>query len=159
MAEATSKFDDLVLNGVLDKFRETMFNLWRATADEVCADRLRAVFMECAYPDRELKPTVFGHLQPVMYFDEIRMLGEMVRAKCPGREQPLKGLTFVITHIKPYHDANYKKYKEVKGGKATVEELTEYQFNDLYDQHCAAEDSVCHGVKFLIPEQGTVVSM
>ena len=93
------------------------------------------------------------------------ILGEIVKAKCSSdRPQPLSGLTFVITHIKPYHDAQYQKYKEmkeVKGlDKPTVEELTEHQFNRLYEQHCFHDaDSVCHGIKFLIPEQGTILSI
>ena len=146
-----------------------MFNVWKSTAREICENRLRAVFMECAYndltgPDGPLKPTVFGHLQPTTYFDEIMILGEIVKATCGDRlpQPPLSGLTFVITHIKPYHDANYQKYKEMKGldqEKSTVEELTEHQFNRLYEHHCSAADSVCHGIKFLIPEQGTILSI
>ena len=169
VAEQSSPFDDRVLNDVLDEFRETMFKVWKRTAIEICEGRLRAVFMECAYNDvtgahGPLKPTVFEHLQPTTYFEEIMILGEIVKAKCSSdRPQPLSGLTFVITHIKPYHDAQYQKYKEMKEmkglDKPTVEELTEHQFNRLYEQHCSHADSVCHGIKFLIPEQGTILSI
>jgi len=148
------KFKSEALNKVLDEYRKTMFNLWRLAADEICGDRLRAVFMECAYDNTE-KPIVFGHLQPSAYFDEIIMLGRMVEAKCPGKK--LDKLTFVITHIKPYHDAMYLKKKNVDGETVTVESLVAKQFTQLYNEKCTAE-STCHGVKFLIPEQGTVVS-
>jgi 3',5'-cyclic-nucleotide phosphodiesterase len=105
--------------------------IWQRVAPLVRQGSLRGVFLEVSYPDGTPDKALFGHLTPAWMMAELRQLARIVD---PARPQDaLKGLTVVVTHIKPV----------MKPGPPVRERiLRELQAqNDL-------------GVRFVLPEQG-----
>lgn len=74
--------------------------LWDRVAPVVRAGRLRAVFVECSYPDDRPWDRLYGHLTPEWLARELGHLASKVR---PAGDSltALAGLRVVVTHVKP----------------------------------------------------------
>jgi 3',5'-cyclic-nucleotide phosphodiesterase len=72
--------------------------LWKHVAPLVRARSLRAIFLECSYPEERPDALLFSHLTPRWMRVELDAL-----AAATGGTKPdaLEGLTLVVTHIKP----------------------------------------------------------
>ena len=74
---------------------DNLHRLWMAVAPLVMQKRLKAIFMEVSFPDEQPEKQLFGHLTPRLAMEEME---DLERLSGPGT---LKGLSLVITHIKP----------------------------------------------------------
>ena len=77
--------------------------IWQRVAPLVRQKALRAVFLECSDPDGTPDKLLFGHLTPTLVMREMGDLAALVDPAHP--ETALKGLTLVVTHIKPTYKA------------------------------------------------------
>lgn len=73
--------------------------LWRRVAPLVRTRRLRVIFLEASYPDPRPDAELFGHLTPAWILRELSALAALVDPAAP--ETALRGLSLVVTHIKP----------------------------------------------------------
>ncbi len=73
--------------------------VWERVAPLVRERRLRALYLECSYPDGRPDDRLYGHLTPAWVSAE---LGELARRVGPAApERALDGVTVVVTHVKP----------------------------------------------------------
>ncbi|WP_134705806.1 MBL fold metallo-hydrolase [Rahnella sp. CJA17(1/100)] len=70
--------------------------VWRMLGDEVKAQRLKGLIIETSYPDGVPDSKLFGHLTPHWLLKELGTLQQYA-----GGEGSLKGLTVIISHVKP----------------------------------------------------------
>lgn len=73
--------------------------VWNRVAPLVQAGTLRGLFLEVSYPDSRPDKLLFGHLTPAWLMQALQHLASLVSPEQP--EQALRGLTVVVTHIKP----------------------------------------------------------
>ncbi len=83
-------------------------DIWKAVAPLIKAKKLKAIFLECSFPDTQADDKLFGHLTPKWLMKEMDALGALA-----GNEN-VKGLSLVITHIKPGGDHEAIIRKEIK---------------------------------------------
>jgi cAMP phosphodiesterase len=76
-------------------------DLWGHVAPLVRGRSLRAIFIECSYPDERPDNQLFSHLTPRWLRSELDRLAVAVEGTAPTGKPPLDGLTVVITHVKP----------------------------------------------------------
>ncbi|MET0330702.1 MAG: 3',5'-cyclic-nucleotide phosphodiesterase [Dyella sp.] len=69
---------------------------WQALAPLLRRHALRAIVIECSYPDDVPDAQLFGHLNPAWLLRELHRL-----AQAAGGPESLRGLTVLVTHIKP----------------------------------------------------------
>ena len=69
--------------------------LWTYITPLIKKAQLKAIFIEVSFPDEQPTSTLFGHLKPTLFFDEMQQLSQLCSAS------NLKKIPFVITHIKP----------------------------------------------------------
>ena len=69
--------------------------LWQYIAGLLKTKKLKAIFIECSYPDAQPENKLFGHLTPRLLMKEISDLAMITGAAA------VKNLPLVITHIKP----------------------------------------------------------
>ncbi|MGC6386134.1 MBL fold metallo-hydrolase [Ewingella sp. S1.OA.A_B6] len=70
--------------------------IWRVLSEEVKAKRLKGIIIETSYPDGVPDSKLFGHLTPVWLLKELKVLEQD-----SGGDGSLKGLTVIISHVKP----------------------------------------------------------
>lgn len=80
--------------------RSSIHNVWTRIAPLIKERRVRAVFLECSYPDSQADDKLFSHMKPYYFMETFRNLGKLVDPKTP--ENALSGLKVVVTHIKPH---------------------------------------------------------
>ena len=73
--------------------------LWTRIAPLVRTGQLRALFLECSFPDPRPEKLLFGHLTPSWLIEELGVLARTVDGARP--DEALRSLTLVVTHIKP----------------------------------------------------------
>lgn len=83
---------------------ERLLEVWRVAAPLVRAGTLRAIFIECSYPDGRPDHKLYGHLTPAHLVAELGRLAALVDAAAP--ERALGDVTVVVTHIKPALDGS-----------------------------------------------------
>lgn len=106
-------------------------NLWDAVAPLVRDGALRAIFLEASYPNPRPDALLFGHLTPRWIDQELQALAARVAPESP--KTALRGLTLVVTHIKPRTD-----------GKGDVRAEIRKQLAPL----------AARGVKVIVPKSG-----
>lgn len=79
--------------------RGRLLALWQAVAKLVRTGQLRALFLECSFPDPRRDQLLFGHLTPSHLVDELGTLARLTHETRP--DEALRELTVVVTHIKP----------------------------------------------------------
>ena len=70
--------------------------VWRVLGDEVKARRLKGMIIETSYPDGVPDSQLFGHLTPEWLLKELKVF-----EIASGGTGSLKGLTVIISHVKP----------------------------------------------------------
>src|SRR5476651_2776160 len=70
--------------------------VWRVLGDEVKARRLKGMIIETSYPDGVPDSKLFGHLTPEWLLKELKVF-----EIASGGTGSLKGLTVIISHVKP----------------------------------------------------------
>jgi 3',5'-cyclic-nucleotide phosphodiesterase len=78
--------------------------LWTRIAPLIKVGRLRAIFLECSFPDPRADNALLGHLTPKWIAREMDALAALVDPKSPA--DALGSVTLVIMHIKPTLDAS-----------------------------------------------------
>lgn len=81
--------------------------LWQHVGPLVKAKQLRAIFIEVSFPNEQPDKSLFGHLTPRLLMNELAVLDGY-------SNHTLKGLTIVITHIKPSGDNEAKIKKQLQ---------------------------------------------
>ncbi|MFA8299061.1 MAG: MBL fold metallo-hydrolase [Hyphomicrobiales bacterium] len=83
-----------------DKIQEVdnLSKVWEEVAPLVQSKKLKAVFLECSFPNERADHLLFGHLTPKLFLSELSKLADYSTDK---DALPLEGLKVVITHIKP----------------------------------------------------------
>ena len=110
---------------------EAMHRIWQRVAPLIKAGSLKAIFLEVSYPDGTPDKALFGHLTPAWLLSELHELAALVDPSQPSAA--LKGLTVVVSHIKP----------TLKAGAPIAERIM---------QQVQARNDL--GVRFVLPEQG-----
>jgi 3',5'-cyclic-nucleotide phosphodiesterase len=70
-------------------------NLWQEIVPLISAKQLKAIFIEVSFPNSQADDQLFGHLNPRLWAQEMKVLASFTGAEA------LKGLPVVITHRKP----------------------------------------------------------
>lgn len=83
--------------------RSSIHNVWSRIAPLIKEGRVRAIFLECSYPEYQADEQLFSHMKPSHFMKAFRDLAKLVNPKAP--EKALVGLTVVVTHIKPHFKA------------------------------------------------------
>jgi 3',5'-cyclic-nucleotide phosphodiesterase len=105
-----------------------MQNIWKAIADKVKQQKLKAIILETSYTSDRPDHLLFGHMTPKWVHKTLRLLDQEAGGDA------LKGLPVVVSHI---------KYS-----------LTDEQPQVAIRQELDAGNDL--GVQFVIPEQGTL---
>lgn len=70
-------------------------NLWKAVAEDLKTDKLKAIFIEVSFANAQPDTLLFGHLTPNYLVEELQQLASF------AGEESLKDFPIVVTHIKP----------------------------------------------------------
>jgi len=70
--------------------------LWIAIAPLIKSKQLKAIFIETSFPNSQSNTKLFGHLKPILFFDEMQNLSRYTGKKA------LHNFNIVITHRKPH---------------------------------------------------------
>jgi cAMP phosphodiesterase len=82
-------------------------NLWQEIAPLIRAKQLKAIFIEVSFPNSQADGQLFGHLNPRLWAQEMKVLASFTGAEA------LVGLPVVITHRKPSGTNEEQIKKEV----------------------------------------------
>jgi cAMP phosphodiesterase len=74
---------------------DNLRQLWQAIAPLVKSKKLKALFVEVSFPNKQPANQLFGHLTPTLLMHELQKL-----AMLTGKSN-LKGFNVIITHMKP----------------------------------------------------------
>lgn len=107
--------------------------VWRVLGDEAKAKRLKGIIIETSYPDGVPDSKLFGHLTPEWLLKELKVF-----ETASGGAGSLKGVTVIISHVKPSLKAGADPEAEI------MQQLE--KGNDL-------------GVKFVRMQQGDALSL
>jgi cAMP phosphodiesterase len=99
---------------------QNLHNLWAAVAPLVKVKKLKAIMIEVSFPNEQPDKSLFGHLTPRLLINEISEL-------CKLTGGAIKGLTVVITHLKP-------PYKSITKMKAQLKAANSLGLNIVYPQ-------------------------
>ncbi|MDP2067669.1 MAG: 3',5'-cyclic-nucleotide phosphodiesterase [Lutibacter sp.] len=84
---------------------EKLLQLWKSIAPLIISNQLKAIFIEVSFPNSQSNSSLFGHLKPQLFYDEMGVL-ESYTGK-----NTLNNFPIVITHRKP-HENNETIIKE-----------------------------------------------
>lgn len=87
---------------------DNLQHLWREIAPLVNTKKLKAIFMEVSFPNKQPNNQLFGHLTPKLFFQELDNLKNLTN------EDDFKNLTFIVTHIKPPVNNETEVKRELK---------------------------------------------
>ncbi|KAJ3291458.1 hypothetical protein HDU79_002390 [Rhizoclosmatium sp. JEL0117] len=84
--------------------------MWNSVAPLVSSKRLKALMIECSFPDSTPTSSLFGHLTPKLVIQELRVLAQAVldlgKSGCSATvENVLQGFIVIIQHVKESIDA------------------------------------------------------
>ena len=95
--------------------------VWSRVAPLVREGTLRGIFLEVSYPEGRPDQRLFGHLTPSWTMRELRRLAALAEPTSPTRA--LRGLTLVVTHVKPALDRGANMRDLVAGQLAGLNDL------------------------------------
>lgn len=93
--------------------------IWKAIASKVKTGKLKTLLLEVSFPNSQPENLLFGHLTPNLMNEEMGKLAKEVGTK------QLKGLTIIVTHIKPKGDYEQRIMQELL-------ENNPYQINYIF---------------------------
>ena len=70
-------------------------HVWQMVSPLVTKHQMKAIFLECSYPDEQPEKQLFGHLTPILLMQEMKRLSLL----CSNNS--VHNFPLVITHIKP----------------------------------------------------------
>ena len=73
-------------------------SVWKAIEPKIKYGKLKAIMLEVSFPNSQPEKLLFGHLTPNLMNEELKNLAKEVG------QSKLKGLTIIVTHIKPKGD-------------------------------------------------------
>lgn len=111
-----------------------METIWRRVAPLIQQNKLRGIFLECSYSQKETE--LFGHLNSKYMIEELNTLANFVSPTSP--QTALAGLKIIVTHIKS---------AMVNGITATQSIREELEMLNTL------------GVQFIFPEQGERIQL
>ncbi|MDR0793659.1 MAG: 3',5'-cyclic-nucleotide phosphodiesterase [Chitinophagaceae bacterium] len=76
-----------------------LFELWKAIAPLIDEKKLKGIFIEVSFPDKQPEKQLFGHLTPGLLMQEMKKLSDLCK-----EAKALVNLPVIITHIKPVAD-------------------------------------------------------
>lgn len=86
---------------------KNLSTIWKAISPKIKSGKLKTLMLEVSFPNSQPEKLLFGHLTPKLMNEE---MGEL--AKEVGKSK-LKGLTIIVTHIKPKGDYEQKIKEEL----------------------------------------------
>lgn len=81
--------------------------------------KLKAIFMEISFPNKQDSSRLFGHLKPQYFESEIANLANIVDPNNP--KNALEGLIIFITHIKPDYQIENNSKSQIQKEINTIE--------------------------------------
>lgn len=81
---------------------QNLSTIWKAIAPKIKSGKLKTMMLEVSFPNSQPEKLLFGHLTPKLMNEELNELAKEV-----GKSK-LKGLTIIVTHIKPKDDYEQK---------------------------------------------------
>ena len=81
--------------------------IWKAIAPKIKTGKLKTLLLEVSFPNSQPENLLFGHLTPNLMNEEMGKLAKEVGTK------QLKGLTILVTHIKPKGDYEQRIIQEL----------------------------------------------
>lgn len=84
---------------------KNLTTIWKAISPKIKSGKLKTLMLEVSFSNSQPEKLLFGHLTPKLINEELGELEKQV-----GKSK-LKGLTIIVTHIKPKDD-NEEKIKE-----------------------------------------------
>ena len=85
-----------------------LHELWQAVAPLIDGKKLKGIFIETSFPDKQPQKQLFGHLTPRLLMQEMSVLGNLCR-----KSSELANLPVIIAHIKPVADNEQIIHKEL----------------------------------------------
>ncbi|MDQ2751464.1 MAG: 3',5'-cyclic-nucleotide phosphodiesterase [Bacteroidota bacterium] len=85
-------------------------HVWQTIAPLVMKHQLKAIFLECSYPNEQPEKQLFGHLTPKLLMEEMKRLSILCN------NYSIKNVPLVITHIKPEANNERKIMEQVNAG-------------------------------------------
>ena len=86
---------------------DKLATIWKALEPKIKYGKLKAMMLEVSFPNSQPEKLLFGHLTPSLMNEELKNLAKEVGQ---GR---LKGMTIIVTHIKPKGDFEQKIKEEL----------------------------------------------
>ncbi len=83
-------------------------HIWQTVAPLITRHQLKAIFIECSYPNEQPDKQLFGHLTPKLLMQEMNRLALL----CSSNS--IINLPLVVTHIKPEGDNERRIIEQVK---------------------------------------------
>ena len=81
---------------------QNLSTIWKAISPKIKSGKLKTMMLEVSFPNSQPEKLLFGHLTPKLMNEELNELAKEV-----GKSK-LKGLTIIVTHIKPKDDYEQK---------------------------------------------------
>ncbi len=81
---------------------QNLSTIWKAISPKIKSGKLKTMMLEVSFPNSQPEKLLFGHLTPKLMNEELSELAKEV-----GKSR-LKGLTIIVTHIKPKDDYEQK---------------------------------------------------
>lgn len=81
---------------------QNLSTIWKAISPKIKSGKLKTMMLEVSFPNSQPEKLLFGHLTPKLMNEELNELAKEV-----GKSR-LKGLTIIVTHIKPKDDYEQK---------------------------------------------------
>lgn len=137
-------------------------SLWAQIAPLIRSKELKAIMMECSYPNERATEKLYGHLTPVLVFQELSKLAKLVKPQ--EFTTALEGITLLITHIKPdgVTPSNDKQMKaqEAASGSSYSEHTTSDYLTALSKELVLSQLTALNNLnlKLLIANQGDCYS-
>lgn len=82
--------------------------IWHKIAPLLKQNKLRAIFLECSYPQSKVEHPLYGHLNPELLTKELTHLSQIAQT-------PLQGLKVIVTHRK----------EDMKNGSSPLEKIAQ----------------------------------
>jgi cAMP phosphodiesterase len=83
----------------------------------------QAILLECSWTDGQSANQLYGHLTPLLFMEEMHTLDRYTR-ELTSDPTPLRGLTTMVTHIKPETDIQVNPLRHLTSRQQIQRELS-----------------------------------
>nr|AFA53082.1 3'5' cyclic nucleotide phosphodiesterase [Acytostelium subglobosum] len=102
-------------------YQQKIYNVWK----NVRIDKLKAIFLECSYPNNQSESQLFGHLRPKDIMPLLVSLLDLGVQPTP-RMKSLSHVKLIVQHIKPLVNQTPSANKRLNIRQIIYKELTDY---------------------------------